>query len=170
MALNVDEGGKPQTILTHEYMPDGIDVCGDRFYWTDMGNPSANNGQVFSAKLDGSDIQTVVPSGKVHTPKQLIIDQKGKKAYFCDREGCRVMRVNLDGSEHETLVQTADWQKDKVTTREWCVGIAVSQKMGKVGIRLSCKAFYKADSRFTRSSGRRKAHQRLLKVASSLQV
>lgn len=44
------------------------------------------------------------------------------------------MRVNLDGSELETLVQVADWQKEpeKVQDqRNWCVGIAVSPKNGK---------------------------------------
>lgn len=100
-----------------------------------MGNVSVNEGQVFSAKLDGSDIQTVVPKGKVYTPKQLIIDQKAKKVYFCDREGGRVMRVNLDGSELETLVQTAPKQEGPLTDQTlWCVGIAVSQKLGKVSI------------------------------------
>lgn len=139
MSLNVDEGGKPQKILTHEYMPDGIEVCDDRIYWTDMGNPSVNEGQVFSAKLDGSDIKTVVPSGKVFTPKQLIIDQKAKQAYFCDREGCRVMRVNLDGSELQTLVsRSANWQKGDTDQTKWCVGIAVSQKLGKVGFTYDC--------------------------------
>lgn len=115
-------------------MPDGIDVYGDRIYWTDMGSPKVFEGQIFSAKLDGSDIQTVVPKGKIFTPKQLIIDQKSKKAYFCDREGCRVMRVNLDGSELETLVQTADWEKETPEETQWCVGIAVSQNLGKVSL------------------------------------
>lgn len=114
-------------------MPDGIDICDGRIYWTDMGNPSANDGAVYSATVDGADIKTVVPSGQVHTPKQLIIDQQDKKAYFCDREGYRVMRVNLDGSGLETLVQTADWQKDAPDVMKWCVGIAVSKKLGQVG-------------------------------------
>lgn len=134
MTFNPAEGGKAKTLLSHEYMPDGIDTYGDRMYWTDMGNVKKNEGQVFSAKLDGTDIQTVVPKGNVFTPKQLMIDQQAKKIYFCDREGGRVMRVNLDGSEHETLVQTGDWTKGVLEQTQWCVGIAVSQKLGKVSI------------------------------------
>ncbi|KAK4496994.1 hypothetical protein PRZ48_011443 [Zasmidium cellare] len=134
LTYNPSEGGKAQSLLSHEYMPDGIDIYGDRIYWTDMGNVKVNEGQIFSAKMDGSDIQTVVPKGKVFTPKQLVIDQKAKKAYFCDREGCRVMRVNLDGSELETLVQTAVSKDGKPEEDQtlWCVGIAVSQKLGKI--------------------------------------
>ena len=53
---------------------------------------------------------------------------------FCDREGLRVLRVNLDGSQLETLVRVADWQKEPEKVKDqtnWCVGIAVSPKNGK---------------------------------------
>jgi hypothetical protein len=33
-------------------------------------------GTVQSCKLDGSDVQTVIPTGAVYTPTQLIIDQE----------------------------------------------------------------------------------------------
>lgn len=103
-------------------------------FWTNMGIPNQNDGTVLSAKLDGSDVQTVISAGKVHTPKQLHIDQVAKKLYFCDREGLRVMRCNLDGSEQETLIQTGSWQSepDKVANQSnWPVGITVSHKLGK---------------------------------------
>ena len=99
-----------------------------------MGNPVANDGAVYSAKLDGSDIQTLVPPAAVHTPKQCVVDQHTKKLYFTDREGMRVMRVDLDGSNHETLVQNGDWKvdTDRMTDqRNWCVGITLSHKLGK---------------------------------------
>jgi hypothetical protein len=32
------------------------------------------------------------------------LDKDGGKLYWCDREGMRVMRANLDGSQVETLV------------------------------------------------------------------
>ena len=38
-----------------------------------------------------------VARGATHTPKQMILDKKGGKLYWCDREGRRVMRCNLDG-------------------------------------------------------------------------
>lgn len=130
-----DRASKPIALVRNQALPDGIDVCEGRMFWTNMGNPSKNDGTVQSAKLDGSDVQTVVKAGDVHTPKQLHIDQNAKKLYFCDREGLRVLRCNLDGSERETLVQTGDWQSepDKVADQHnWPVGITVSQTLGKL--------------------------------------
>lgn len=98
-----------------------------------MGTPNKNDGAVYSANLDGSDVKTVIPSGDTHTPKECVIDQDARKLYFCDREGLRVMRVNLDGSELETLVKTGDWENssDGGDQMKWCVGIAVSRKLGR---------------------------------------
>lgn len=130
-----NRGMKPVALVRNQAMPDGIDVCDERMYWTNMGNPSNNDGTILSAKLDGSDLHTVVPAGKVHTPKQLHIDQVSKKLYFCDREGLRVMRCNLDGSEHETLIQNGSWESEpeKVANQHnWPVGITVSHKLGKL--------------------------------------
>jgi hypothetical protein len=129
-----DRASKPVALVRNQAMPDGIDACDGRMYWTNMGNPSANDGTVLSANLDGSDVQTVIVSGKVHTPKQLHIDQKAKKLYFCDREGLRVMRANLDGSEHETLIQLGDWESEPekaAIQSNWPVGITVSRKSNK---------------------------------------
>jgi DNA-binding ferritin-like protein (Dps family) len=129
-----DRASKPLALVRGLPLPDGIDVCDGRMYWTNMGVPSKNDGTVLSANLDGSDVKTVVPSSSVHTPKQIHIDQKDKKLYFCDREGLRVMRCNLDGSEHETLIQTGDWENEaeKVANQHnWPVGITVSRKLNK---------------------------------------
>jgi hypothetical protein len=41
----------------------------------------------------------IVPQGVTHTPKQIHLDKDGGKLYWCDREGMRVMRGNLDGSQ-----------------------------------------------------------------------
>lgn len=113
-------------------MPDGIDLVDDRMYWTDMGNPKAPDGAVFSAKLDGSDIQKLVSDGQIFTPKQLITDKEAKRVYFCDREGGRVFRCDLSGKNLETLVQTADYRKETLKETDWCVGISISKKLGKV--------------------------------------
>lgn len=126
---------RPNALVSGQTVPDGIDVHGDRMYWTCMGHPPTNDGAVYSAKLDGSDIRTVVPRGQVHTPKQLHISQESKKIYFCDREGLRIHRCNLDGSEHEILVQTGDFanEPEKVADQtNWPVGITVSDKLGKI--------------------------------------
>jgi sugar lactone lactonase YvrE len=72
--------------------------------------------------------------GHVHTAKQLCIDKQNKKIYFCDREGLRLHRVNLDGSNHEVIVKTGDWQTEpeKSANAHYCpVGITISHKLNK---------------------------------------
>jgi hypothetical protein len=49
--------------------------------------------------------KTIIAQGDTLTPKQIILDRKGGKLYWCDREGMRVMRGNLDGTYLETLVE-----------------------------------------------------------------
>src|SRR5580700_9510765 len=46
-------------------MPDGIvvDVAAGHLYWTNMGVPSANDGSIERANLDGSNITHIVPPG-----------------------------------------------------------------------------------------------------------
>lgn len=128
-----DPNARPIALASQQALPDGIDILDGRIYWTCMGIPTENDGTVQSANLDGSDVKTVVPSGGVHTPKQLTIDAEGKKLYFCDREGLRVMRCNPNGSALETIIQTGDW-KEKASQRDqknWPVGITVSRRLDK---------------------------------------
>src|SRR5271170_4113335 len=116
-------------------IPDGIivDVEAGHLYWTNMGNPSANDGSIERANLDGSNIVHIVPPGATFTPKQLQLDEKNRKLYWCDREGMRVMRANLDGSKIETLIDTSegDARPGKVI-KKWCVGIALDVEGGKL--------------------------------------
>jgi DNA-binding beta-propeller fold protein YncE len=114
-------------------LPDGIvvDVAGGHIYWTNMGNPKANDGTIDRADLDGTNVTNIVPSGKTWTPKQLQLDAKNRKLYWSDREGMRVMRSNLDGSNIETLVETGHGDADRLDARNWCVGIAIDVNGGK---------------------------------------
>jgi DNA-binding beta-propeller fold protein YncE len=114
-------------------LPDGIvvDVAGGHIYWTNMGNPKANDGTIDRADLDGTNVTNIVPSGKTWTPKQLQLDAKNRKLYWSDREGMRVMRSNLDGSNVETLVETGHGDADRLDARNWCVGIAIDVNGGK---------------------------------------
>ena len=100
-------------------------------YWTNMANVKENNGSIQSANLDGTDVQYVVKPGEVHTPKQLTIDEEGQKIYYCDREGLRVMRCNLDGSQQETIYQTGNWKTgpNKTDATLWPVGVTLSRKL-----------------------------------------
>src|SRR5260370_10525449 len=126
LKINVSEGRR---------IADGIivDVEAGHLYWTNMGNPSANDGSIERANLDGSNVTHIIPPGGTFTPKQLQLDAKNRKLYWCDREGMRVMRANLDGSNIETLVDTseADSRPGK-DIRRHCVGIALDVEGGKV--------------------------------------
>ena len=90
-------------------LPDGIVVDPDAglHLLTNMGIPNANDGSVTRADLDGGNITTIVPEGATHTPKQLQLDKENERLYWSDREGMRIMRVNLDGSKLETLIDTS---------------------------------------------------------------
>lgn len=129
--------GKVQRILAkNQSLPDGIDIDreNDRIIWTCMGSPAKNDGAVYSARLDGTDVKTIVPHGAVNTPKQLTLDTTAKKVYFCDREGFRVFRCNYDGSELENLIKNGDFNSQEDVNNggdKWCVGITVSPKLGK---------------------------------------
>ena len=109
-----DKNSRPVELVGKLPSPDGIDVSDStkRMYWTNMGNVKENNGSIQSANLDGSDVQYVLAPGEVHTPKQMVIDQEANKIYFCDREGLRVMRCDLDGAHLETLYQSGNCKGD----------------------------------------------------------
>ncbi len=108
--------------------PDGIavDPSQGHVYWTNMGaDPDANNGSIERCDLDGGNLMVIVPLGGTFTPKQLKIDNEAAKLYWCDREGMRIMRANLDGSAIETLVVSGQGEVDRVDACHWCVGIAI---------------------------------------------
>jgi hypothetical protein len=116
-------------------LPDGIvvDVAGGHIYWTNMGNPKANDGTLDRADLDGKNVKNIVPPGSTFTPKQLQLDAKNRKLYWSDREGMRVMCSNLDGSKIETLLDTSDGDpRPGPDQMKWCVGIALDVEGGKV--------------------------------------
>jgi hypothetical protein len=69
-----------------------------------MGVPNLNDGSIERSDLDGRNRTMIVPEGSAFTPKQIHLDKKNGKLYWSDREGMRVMRSNLDGSNIETLV------------------------------------------------------------------
>jgi hypothetical protein len=97
-----------------------------------MGNPKKNDGSILRSNLDGKNMVTIVAPGGTFTPKQLQLDKKSGKLYWCDREGMRVMRANLDGSHIETLVDSSHGDpRPGPDQTKWCVGIAVDAEGGK---------------------------------------
>src|SRR5262249_12217625 len=106
-SMNPD-GSDRKTIVTNGRWPDGVavDVQAGHIYWTNMGVPNLNDGSIERADLDGGNRKVIIPQGVTHTPKQMHLDKANGKLYWCDREGMRVMRANLDGSQVKTLVET----------------------------------------------------------------
>ena len=134
-SLNPDGSDRRVVLDGLKRIPDGIevDVEAGHIYWTNMGNPTANDGSIERADLDGTNRKTIVPPGATFTPKQLKLDKQGGKIYWSDREGMRVMRANFNGSEIETLVDTSEGEtRPGRDATKWCVGIAVDRDGGKV--------------------------------------
>ena len=135
--LSANPDGSDLKIIVSEgrRLPDGIvvDAEAGHIYWTDMGNPSANDGSIERADIDGRNLKHIIPPGGTHTPKQLQLDKKNGKLYWCDREGMRVMRCSLDGTSLETLVDTSHGEsRPGKDATKWCVGIALDIAGGKL--------------------------------------
>ncbi|WP_426436996.1 3-hydroxyacyl-CoA dehydrogenase [Bradyrhizobium genosp. P] len=128
------DGSERTTIVTGCHLPDGIvvDVEAGHIYWTNMGIPSLDDGSIERADVDGKNRKTIVAQGHTHTPKQIILDKKGGKLYWCDREGMRLMRCNLDGSRLETLIEAGHGEVDRKDQTRWCVGLAIDPKFGRI--------------------------------------
>ena len=128
------EGGDRKVIVTNCRHPDGIavDVAAGHIYWTNMGVFKLNDGSIERSDVDGSNREVIVPKGGTFTPKQIQLDKKNGKLYWCDREGMRVIRVNLDGTNLETLIDTSQGDpRPGPDLRKWCVGIALDVEGGK---------------------------------------
>src|SRR5580693_2860486 len=77
MSANPD-GSDLKTIVSEgRKLPDGlaIDGAAGHLYWTNMGNPKANDGTIFRADLNGRNMRTIIAAGDTFTPKQLQIDK-----------------------------------------------------------------------------------------------
>jgi DNA-binding beta-propeller fold protein YncE len=135
LSANPDGSDLKTLVSEGRKLPDGlaVDVAAGHLYWTNMGNPKANDGTLFRSDLDGGNLTTIVAPGGTFTPKQLQIDKPSGKLYWSDREGMRVMRANLDGSSIETLIDTSKGDsRPGVDATKWCVGIAIDADAGKL--------------------------------------
>jgi DNA-binding beta-propeller fold protein YncE len=134
VSLNSD-GSDRKVIVTGCRYPDGVavDVAAGHVYWTNMGVPKVNDGSIERADLDGRNRMTIVPQGDTFTPKQIQLEKKSGKLYWSDREGMRVMRANLDGSNIETVADTSQGDpRPGPDASRWCVGVAIDVDGGKV--------------------------------------
>lgn len=134
LSANADGSDLKTIIKGTNKLPDGlaVDLAAGHLYWTSMGNPKANDGSIDRSDLDGRNLTTIIAPGGTFTPKQLQIEKKTGKLYWCDREGMRVMRANLDGSGVQTLVDTSQGDlRPGPDATKWCVGIVVDVRDGK---------------------------------------
>ena len=135
--LSANPDGSDLRTLVNEgrKLPDGlaVDTAAGHLYWTNMGDPGAEDGSIFRSGMDGRDMTTIVAPGGTFTPKQIQIDIAGAKLYWADREGMRIMRANLDGSRIETLVDTSHGdRRPGEDPAKWCVGVAIDSIDGKI--------------------------------------
>jgi hypothetical protein len=133
LAMNPDGSGK-RVILTDCPHPDGVvvDAEAGHVYWTNMGVPNLDDGYIERSDLDGANRKTIIPKGVTYTPKQIHLDKANGKLYWSDREGMRVMRSSLAGSQAEILVQTGQGEVDRRDQTRWCVGITIDPKRGHI--------------------------------------
>jgi hypothetical protein len=131
--LNPD-GTDRRVIVTGCRTPDGIivDTEAGHIYWTNMGVPNLNDGSIERSDINGQNRKTIIPEGSTFTPKQIHLAKTQRKLYWSDREGMRVMRSNLDGSDIETLVETGRSEADRLDAKKWCVGITVDADQRKM--------------------------------------
>ena len=134
--VSVNPDGTDLKVLLegHRTGMDGIavDPAAGHIFWSNMGKVKADDGSVERMDLDATNLTTIVPIGGTFTAKQLKLDKKNGKLYWSDREGMRVLRSNIDGSNVETLVETGQGDAARLDARNWCVGIAVDAARGKV--------------------------------------
>src|SRR6185295_9112627 len=133
--FSINPDGRGKTVIAAGCpVPDGVavDTEAGHIYWTNMGVPSRNDGSIERVDLDGGNRTTIITEGGTFTPKQLQLDRKNRRLYWSDREGMRVMRSKLDGSEIEVLVERGRGDADRRDQTKWCVGIAVDTDRGQI--------------------------------------
>jgi hypothetical protein len=133
-SMNPD-GSDRKVVVSGCHLPDGIVIDADagHIYWTNMGSsPAVNDGSIERADIDGKNRKVIVPPGITFTPKQIHLDKKNGKLYWGDREGMRVMRSNLDGSQVETLVEAGRGDTDRRDQTRWCVGITIDPERRQI--------------------------------------
>jgi sugar lactone lactonase YvrE len=89
LSANPDGSDLKTLVSEGRKLPDGlaVDVAARHLYWTNMGNPKANDGSIVRSDLDGGNLTTIIAPGGTFTPKQLQIDKPNGKLYWSDR-GC----------------------------------------------------------------------------------
>src|ERR1700679_183204 len=77
LSANPDGSDLKTLLIEGRKLPDGlaVDVAAGHLYWTNMGNPKANDGAILRSDLDGKHLTTIILPGGTFTPKQLQVDK-----------------------------------------------------------------------------------------------
>lgn len=125
----------PRPIVKNLARPDGIGISlrKQALFWTCMGLPDKSDDAIYSSSMDGAKVSVVLSPGSGHSLKQLAVDDENLKLYFCDQQGLRVMRCDLDGQILQVLIETGDPsdREDAADESRWCTGIGLSLATGK---------------------------------------
>src|SRR5258708_12554512 len=105
LSVKPDGSDKKVIVTAAGPIPDGIvvDAEAGHIYWTNMGNPSKNDGSIERVDLDGKNRITVIPEGGTFTPKQLHLEKESSKLYCCDPSPIPAIPSNLDLSKLKPL-------------------------------------------------------------------
>ena len=113
-SMNPD-GSDRKIIVTDCHLPDGIvGRCRRPAISTGptWASPTSNDGSIERADLDGKNRKVIVPQGVTYTPKQIQLDKKNGKLYWCDREGHA-----RDARESRRLARSKRSSRPAVATR-----------------------------------------------------
>ena len=127
------DGSDRKILVADCRLPDGIavDAEASHIYWTNMGNPKVNDGSIERADLDG---RTAGSSSRLaaRSRRSSSSSKRSGKLYWCDREGMRVMRANLDGSQYRDARRDGPRRSQAGPgSEQWCVGIAIDPVRSK---------------------------------------
>jgi DNA-binding beta-propeller fold protein YncE len=137
--LSLNTSGNDLRVIADQCgVPGGIavDKRNNHIYWTNMGEHRKgekffdNDGSIERIDFNGSNRRTIIPKGNSFTPEQMQLDMVNGFIYWSDREGMRVMRAKLDGSDITTLIQTGVGEEDRKDETRYCAGIAIDVANG----------------------------------------
>jgi len=96
-----------------------------------MGIPNQNDGSIERVDFDGKNRKVIVSPGH-DSHRSRSISRRKRAVILCDREGMRVMRCNLDGSQLETLIEAGRVMLNRLDQTRWCVGITIDPKRKQI--------------------------------------
>ena len=128
------DGSDLKTIVTEgRRLPDGVvvDVAAGHIYWTNMGNPSANDGSIERADLDGKNVTTIVPEGGTFTPSSFNSTRQRQALLVAIAKACascaRIWTAPISKRSWKPAMAKLTGKRP----RNWCVGIALDVPGGK---------------------------------------